>query len=128
MKKADIMAMARFHIAEQRLREEIQALKEKMGQNSGFSSYYGFDNGIGLEIPLAAYVAMFPKAEPVAKSYVGATDGKLHVWHEWPWQSMGDLTPGFTVWVKAETKSTAIENDKLPTPLDKAAVSESVAA
>lgn len=103
-------------------------MKERLkGKGLSFGCYYGFgDQGIGLEMPLADYLSHWPDAQAQVKSYTSTLDGKLHVWSEWPWQTVGTLPDGSPVWVKAETKSEVLEVKAVEQP---AAVSaEAVAA
>lgn len=116
----NLLKLGKLHQQEMKLREQAKKLKERMNSQGAVGCYYGMaDGGIGMEITLAAYLALWPDETPVLKTWP-CDDGTIKGHLEYPWHYVGVGLENKTVWVIATTPAVAMPHvaDK---PTEKAA-------
>ena len=103
-----LLKLGKIHQQEMRLREQAIKLKEKLKGQGVTGCYYGMGDGsIGMEITLAAYLALWPDETPTLRTWPcddGTTKGCL----EYPWHSVGVGLDNKTIWVNATSPAVAM--------------------
>jgi hypothetical protein len=96
---------ARLHEWEEKARAPRQRYMARWNallSHGFFTSSEHHPNGIVFNITLPPYLALFPEAKPTLAESEWEP-GKRRTWMKYPPQYIGELRPGFNLWVQSST-------------------------
>lgn len=105
--KNDYLKFGRLLEQEHQLREKIKVLQAKCLPGGRWTCTERHHNGYVISIPLAEMIAMFPEAKAELHKWT-REDGSIMAYHRFGPEFIGEMTPGFNLWVKHETKASEV--------------------
>jgi hypothetical protein len=109
--KKQFVQIAKLMERERELREQIRALTAKVFEGGRFSCHERQGNNVTLHISLADLMAINPEAKAEFKTFP-CEDGSTKGYFVYGPEHVGEIRPGFYVWVKHETKSVIVQEAK----------------
>jgi hypothetical protein len=108
----EYLKLARLMEQEHAIREKLRALQAKVLKGGGrFTCTERIGNGLIISIPLADMMARFPEAKTEWKTFPTTEGGEKGYMVYGP-ECIGELRPNFYVWIRHETKTVVIQEDK----------------
>lgn len=97
----------KLHRMETRARDARQAFQKKHLDGKTFwgSCSWG-DTGMVVDISLVRYLSMYPDETP--KLHEFEDDGKRKAYMKYPTHFVGEMRPGYSLWVEAHTNMTVV--------------------
>lgn len=105
--KNDYLKFGRLLEQEHQLREKIKAIQEKCLPGGRWTCTERHQGGYVVSIPLPEMIAMFPEAKAELRKWT-REDGSVMAYHRFGPEFVGQLSAGFNLWVKHETKASEV--------------------
>jgi len=105
-------ALDRCLQAEARAREQRERFRKQCLEGACFwTSHTSSSNGITINVKLADYLASYPEAKPTLCEW--EWEGTRRASMRYPEQHVGELRPGFHLWVQASTETVSVPAPKV---------------